>query len=199
MRSKLISAMLLLFSITEVSAFTVNGGGSLGEIPSKASQGLLSEVPVGSRVEVGTGSDACEAMFQRVIRSTMKEIVFVTSGLANRRIAGDIAGLASRKSGRPARVLLVVNQSVSDSERVLLDKVRNAGGNVKFIDAPIDQTFAVIDGRHVVVGGGAALKPSVGKMVPVTSMVLIWNDELSAHRYLEQWAEAWRKAREEKL
>lgn len=198
MRLRLVSGMLLLFSIAEVGAFTVNGGGRPGEIPSRASQIPSSEVPIGSRVEVGTGSDACEALFQRAIRSTTKEIVFVTSGLANKRLAGDIAGLASRKSGRPARVLLVVNQGVADSERVLLDKVRNAGGSVKFIDAPIDQTFAVIDGRHVVVGGGAALQPLVGKTVPVTSMVLIWNDELSAHRLLEQWAEVWRKAREEK-
>lgn len=193
-----ISAILLLFTITEAGGFTVNGGESQSGIQAKVSQSVSLEVPIGSRVEVGTGMDACEALYQRAIRSTIKELVVVTNGLANKRLAGEIAELASRKSARQARVLLVLNQSITDAERVLLDKVRNAGGSVKFTESPIDQSFAVIDGRHVVVGGGVALQPLGGKAVPVTSMVLIWNDELAAQRHREQWVDVWRKAREEK-
>lgn len=194
----LYSGFLLLIDITDVGAFTVNGTANPAVISSRRGHETLSEVPIGSRVEAGTGADVCEELLLRAIRSTTKEFILVTGRLANKRIAGEIASLASRKVGGPARVLLVVNKDVSDSERILLEKILNAGGSVKMIDSQVDQAFAVMDGRHVLVGGSSVLQALGVRAAPITSLVLVWNDESAAHKYLEQWAEIWRKAREER-
>lgn len=194
----LFSGVLLLIRITDVSAFTVNGAENSAVISSNGGHEAFPGVPIGSRVEAGTGADVCEELLLRAIRSTTKEFILVTGRLANKRIAGEIASLASRKVGGPARVLLVVNKDVSDSERILLEKILNAGGSVKMIDSQVDQAFAVMDGRHVLVGGSSVLQALGVRAAPITSLVLVWNDESAAHKYLEQWAEIWRKAREER-